>query len=148
VRVEFLPRAEAPLDAVARADLEPVQSRVAERRRHQVIRLEERAVRAGAFQSQALEPRSDVVGRDAVLFSVGEPPAQRIAREKEEIRAQIFLADRSVVRRRLLRDMDRRGHAHRGDKMLLHASDYAPETKMERRARRVRREILTRRSCS
>src|SRR6185503_16325337 len=73
VRVELLTRAEAPLDAVARADVEAVQRGVAERRGHQVIRLEERAVRAGPLQPHTLESRSDEVGRGAVLLGVGEP---------------------------------------------------------------------------
>ena len=109
------------------ADLEPVHHGVSDSGGHEVIRLKVRPVRPGPFQSEALEPRPDVVGGRAILFRVGQPAAHGIAGEEEEIRTEIFLADRFVLRRALLRcDVDSRRHAERDEKRLLHAGDYAP----------------------
>ena len=95
--IEVLARAQVSRGGVGRDEVE--RAALAERRGHQVVRLEVRVVRAGRLQAHALEPRSDEVGGRAILFRVGQPSAHRIAGEKEEIGAEILLADRFVLRR-------------------------------------------------
>ena len=45
---------------------------------------------------------ADEVGGGAILFGVGQAAAHRVAGEKEQIGAQVVLADRIVLRRALL----------------------------------------------
>ena len=109
-------------------DVEPVA--LAERRRHQVVRLEIRAVRTGRLQAQALEPRPDVVGGRAVLFGVGQPAAHRVAGEEEQVGAQILLRDRFVLRRALLgrqrRHQQQKGKPDEGDVAAYGTSKATP----------------------
>ena len=130
VRVELLAQAQRLGGAIGTLHLKGVRRErlVRERRRHQVVRLEERATRTGALQAQALEPRSDEVGGGAILFRVRQAPAQRVAREKKQIGPQILLPDRLVLRCLLLcRDLNDDGEAHHRDERLLHAGDYAAD---------------------
>ena len=111
LRVEILTRPQMAAGAVRHDDVERVA--VAERRGHQVVPLEVRIVRRGRLQTHALEPRADEIGGGAVLLGVGQPSAQRVAREKEQIGAQIVLPDRVVLRR------ERRGGDRGGDEQRL-----------------------------
>ena len=131
VGIELLPGTKMPRGAAGGRDVEPVGGGIGDGRGHQVVRLEERPVRPGAFQPHALEPRADEVGRRAILFRVGEAAPHRVAGEEEQIGAEIVLADRLVLRRPLLRrQMNRARQARRDDEVLLHAGDYAPESRV------------------
>ena len=69
---------------------------------HQVVVVEVAAV-GHRLEAGALEPRPDVVSRDAVLVGVGQPAAHRVAGEEEQVGAQVGLRDRLDHRRPLLR---------------------------------------------
>src|SRR4029077_20534097 len=104
-------------------DLQAVERRrLPERGGHQVVRLEIRVAWRRRLQSHPLEPRPDEVGGGTVLLRISQPAAQRVAGQEEQIRAQILLADRVVLRRPLLRD-DRREesqHARGGEQAFQH----------------------------
>ena len=112
MRIELLPDGQLPRETRAIDNLEPVDRGRADGGGHEVVRLEVGIAAGGRLEAHALEARADEVGRGPVLLGVGEPAAQRIASQKEEIGTQILLPDRFVLRCALLRENRREEHDH------------------------------------
>ncbi len=104
MRIELLPAAQASRSSVPDDDFERVA--VAERRGHEVVGLEVRITRPSRGEARTFEARADVIRCGAVLVGVGKPSAHRVAGEKKQVGAQLFLKNRIVLWRTGLRHQD------------------------------------------